>query len=256
MWPKNEHLSSRISLIIGFLCLFLLYHFPEFFSAFWLMVLFKLLFLVVAYLIARLQGRQSWERYGLGRVKLWWQRLVMGGLLGIGCFLASWIASMQCHYEAIVSVKAGSSMLQQLPTLLLLTLIPSLAEDILTRGYWYTPLSCLKPGVWVVFSATLFVGNHIWRLSDGAAVIAYLFLLGLVLALAVRVTGSLWLAFGIHWGANLAFESVRAFITTTPLVAHAGSTWLLAACWGLLLAIMVFVLQMPRIRGILCWKWA
>ncbi|MBK6634902.1 MAG: CPBP family intramembrane metalloprotease [Chitinophagaceae bacterium] len=108
--------------------------------------------------------------------------------------------------------------------LLLMTAIPSIAEDILTRGYLYGHLKFMKPLGWILLSAIIYVLNHIWRLNDGLPVLTYLFILGIVLAFAVWLTKSLWLAFGIHWGANIAFESSNSIIHTKALVQHDGST--------------------------------
>ena len=131
------------------------------------------------------------------------------------------------------------SALNQLPVMLIMTAIPSVAEDILTRGYLYGHLKFMKPSVWILLSSGIYVLNHIWRLNDGAAVITYLFLLGVVLAVAVWTTQSLWLAFGIHWGANIAFEAGNSFIHTRTLVQHDGGTWLLALTWALLLILLL-----------------
>ncbi len=60
----------------------------------------------------------------------------------------------------------------------------------------------------------------------------------------VPVTKSLWLAFGIHWGANIAFESSHSIIHTRNLVKHNGTTWLLAITWGLLfMQLMIYNLN-------------
>ncbi|MBL0152989.1 MAG: CPBP family intramembrane metalloprotease [Chitinophagaceae bacterium] len=132
-------------------------------------------------------------------------------------------------------------MLNQLPMLLLMTAIPSVAEDILTRGYLYAHLKFMKPVWWILLSSAVYVLNHIWRLSDGAAVLTYLFLLGLVLAAAVWIKRSLWLAFGIHWGANIAFESTHSMVQTKTIVQHEGPLWILAGIWALLLLVLAMI---------------
>ncbi len=235
------------SFFIGFLLLFAVYHFPEFFSAFWIMAVFKIGFLFLAYILARLQGWKGLGGYGLGLVPAWWRNLLKGLLIGLTAFAFSFLLSLQWGYEKINSFPSLQAIVQQLPMILLMTSIPSVAEDILTRGYLFGHLSkSMNRSTWILLSSGVFVLNHIWRLNDGAAVIAYLFLLGLVLAYAVWNTQSLWLAFGIHWGANIAFESTNSLWQTEPLVPHKGSTWLLAATWGLVL--IVFVLFQRRKR--------
>ena len=230
-----------ISFISGFVLLFFIYHFPEFFTAFWIMAVFKIGFLIIAFLLARLQGWKGLEGYGFGLSQGWAVFLLKGLGTGLLFFFLSVVVSIQLGWEHVISIEPVPGILKQLPMILLMTAIPSAAEDILTRGYLYAHLKQLKPWVWILISAVVYVLNHIWRLNDGPAVLLYLLLLGLVLALAVWVTKSLWLAFGIHWGANIAFESSRSFIQTKAASATADNTWLLAASWALLLVIMLVI---------------
>jgi len=230
---------SIFSFIAGFLVLFAVYHFPEYFSAFWIMATFKIGFLVVAFILARLQGWKGLGGYGLGLSKPWILDLLKGLLTGLLFFALSVLVSVKCGYEAVTHPLFFRNIIDQLPMILLMTAIPSVAEDILTRGYLYGHLKFMKPVGWILLSAVIYVLNHIWRLNDGPAVLTYLFILGLVLAMSVWITKSLWLAFGIHWGANIAFESSHSIIHTNPLVQHNGATWLLAASWALLLVLLL-----------------
>jgi membrane protease YdiL (CAAX protease family) len=143
------------------------------------------------------------------------------------------------HYVKFNGIASLESVINQMPMLLLMTAVPSIAEDILTRGYLFAHLKTLKPAVWVLLSSVIYLLNHIWRLDDGFAVLTYLFILGVVLAVAVCITKSLWLAFGIHWGANIAFESTNSIINLETLKQHDGSTWLLSISWALLLIILL-----------------
>lgn len=232
--------KAIFSFITGFLILFFVYHFPEFFSAFWIMATFKIGFLVIAFIVASVQGK-GLSGYGLGFKSTWAANLLKGLLTGILFFALSVYISVKLGYEGVTEIASFKTIINQLPMLLLMTAIPSIAEDILTRGYLYAHLKFMKPLGWVVLSSVVYVLNHIWRLQDGPAVLTYLFILGVVLAVAVWVTKSLWLAFGIHWGANITFESTNSFVHTKTLVQHEGPTWLLAASWTLLLAILAIL---------------
>ena len=64
-------------------------------------------------------------------------------------------------------------------------------------------------------------------------------MLGLVLAFTVLITRSLWLAFGIHWGANIAFELSNSAMQTKPLVQHNETTWVLAISWAVSLGLLI-----------------
>ncbi|PKV62877.1 CPBP family intramembrane glutamic endopeptidase [Pontibacter ramchanderi] len=222
----------------GFLLLFAIYHFPEFFDSFWLMALFKIGFLVVAFVLARAQGRRGLGGYGLGLTSNWLGQLTVGLVLGLAFFVLSFYLTVLLGYESITANATIGAFAKQLPMLLLMTAVPSVAEDILTRGYLYAHLQHIKPVYWVLLSALVYVLNHIWRLDDGAAVLSYLALLGLVLAYAVIITKSLWLAFGIHWGANIAYESTKTLFSTASTSSDA-STWILAGCWGVVLLLLI-----------------
>jgi uncharacterized protein len=232
-------MKKIISFVIGFMVLFFIYHFPEFFSAFWIMATFKIGFLIVAFITARLQGWKGLGGYGLGFSQKWATNLGTGLILGLLFFSLSVFVAVKLSFEEITQVISFKTAIKNMPLILLMTAIPSIAEDILTRGYLYAHLKFMKPVGWILLSSIIYVLNHIWRLNDGAAVLTYLFILGVVLALAVWITKSLWLAFGIHWGANIAFESSNSIIHARTLVHHDGNTWILAISWALLLGTLV-----------------
>jgi uncharacterized protein len=228
------------SFLLGFVILFTVYHLPEFFSAFWIMAVFKIGFLLVAFLLALQQGWKGLGGYGLGLKSDWEYHLAKGLSIGIVGFGISVLFSILFGYEKITSFPTINTIISQIPLLLLMTSFPSIAEDILTRGYLLGHLGDnLNKISWILISAVVFVLNHIWRLNDGISVFTYLFFLGLVLAYAVWKTKSLWLAFGIHWGSNFVSNSTNSLLKTESLVSHKGSTWILASVWGLLLLILI-----------------
>ena len=79
----------HLTFLSGFLFLFVLYHFPEFFSAFWVAAVCKIAFLMVAYLVARAQGFKGLGGYGLQLHRGWWINLGRGVALGVAtyCFV-------------------------------------------------------------------------------------------------------------------------------------------------------------------------
>lgn len=235
-----------IAFLTGFFILFSVYHFPEFFSAFWITATFKIGFLLVAFFLAWFQGCDKVKAYGLQLQKYWLRHLLAGLIIGAVSFLIYFFTSVQLNFQQILSINTFEGMLQNIPVLLLMTAIPSLAEDILTRGYLFVHLNKqLTPWVWVLLSALVYVLNHIWRLNDGSAVLSYLFFLGLVLGYVVVKTKSLWLAFGIHWGANITFELVNTSVKVDASKHETEDTFVLAAVW--LLLFMTFFLN-DRLR--------
>ncbi|CAN5446459.1 hypothetical protein BH11BAC2_BH11BAC2_15070 [soil metagenome] len=239
--------ASRFSVILGFLILFLVYHFPEFFDTFWVSAVFKILFLIIALLIGRVQGFNGLSGYALRLRESWGTNLLKGLSIGILFFSISIYLSNLLGYTKIYSIENFKIILLRLPFLLLVTGIPSLAEDMLTRGYLFTHYrKKLSSKNWIIFSAVIYTLNHIWRLQDGIAVSSYLLLFGAVLALIVVRTQSLWLAFGIHWGANLTYECSKSVMVIDDFSQYDESTWLLALTWLILLIILIVTKKSSR----------
>jgi hypothetical protein len=235
--------KSSASIASGFLILFIVYHFPEFYSSFWLMAIFKIGFLFSAYFIARLQGWRGLEGFGLKLRNRWALKLIAGIFAGLIFFAIAVFFSHFLGYETITGKLSLTPMLKSLPMILIMTLFPSIAEDILTRGYLFGHLKSLRSFVWILLSSTVYLLNHIWRLDDGPSVLLYLFVFGILLAIAVWFTGSLWLAFGIHWGANIAFE-ISAKIPTAENPAYPeGPNWILTFTWTILLFFLLLFVR-------------
>ncbi|HVZ57554.1 MAG TPA: CPBP family intramembrane glutamic endopeptidase [Chitinophagaceae bacterium] len=228
-----------LSFFGGFLLLFLVYHVAEFFPSFWVMALTKVGFLPLSYLLARWQGWKGLGGYGLGLQGRWWRFLAAGLLIGMLFFGLSEGLSLLAGFTRVVAFHGWESYGQKWPLLVLYTVFPSVAEDILTRGYLFGHLhNRFRPAGWMLCSAGVFTLNHIWRLGEDPSVWAYLFLLGCALAWTVVQTRSLWLAFGIHWGSNLAFESSNTLVSLEETGSHYESTWVLAGCWLVLLGLL------------------
>lgn len=232
--------KQALSFVAGFVLLFAIYHFPEYYPLFWVMAVFKIGFLLAAFITARAQGWKGLGGFGLALKKPAATDLLKGLLTGMVIFSASFIISLFAGFEKYEGMMPAAMVFKNLPMLLLMTVIPSVDEDILTRGYLFGHLAKWLPRWgWVLISAAVFLLNHIWRLGDGPAVLAYIFMMGLTLAYTVWQTRSLWLAFGIHWGSNLAFEYTNAFVKTTSLEKHDGGTWVLAGCWAVGLVVVI-----------------
>jgi len=87
---------------------------------------------------------------------------------------------------------------------LLSTFVPSVAEDILTRGFLLTAAP-IRLNLWsfTLLSALLYTANHIWRFDWGITEQVRLFCLGLAYGAAAWRWRSLWGAVALHWGWNL-----------------------------------------------------
>lgn len=90
----------------------------------------------------------------------------------------------------------------QMPAVLVgalaLTFVPSIAEDLLTRGLWYRRVAIGLP--YILLTATVYLLNHIFRLALGPLEWFRLFTFGLAYAAGIERTHTLWGAVGLHWG--------------------------------------------------------
>lgn len=134
-----------------------------------------------------------------------------------------------------------------------MTFFPSIAEDMVTRGYLFRARnggrepSGWAPAPFVVFSAIVYVLNHVFRLGLGPSEWFMLFVFGSVYALALVRTGSLWPAVALHWGwnyANAGVDAVWAIASDAPARAR-----LLSSAAHIVLAGVVWILTRPAPRS-------
>lgn len=208
-----------------FAVLFLLYQSAEGVGERWLHSFAVQATLMVACVLAAWPLSQwlGWKGYGAYALQLrpargwaWLAGGLMLALLGKAVAVATGLrlgvytsASGGLAFEGF----AGSA----LPMLLLGTFIASLAEDILTRGFWYRAagIRWRRGLAFVLFSSAIYVLNHLYRLERGPLEWAMLFCFGLAYATALWRSGSLWAAVGLHWGWNLA-NGLLAIDTIDP----------------------------------------
>ncbi|HET8898575.1 MAG TPA: CPBP family intramembrane glutamic endopeptidase [Rhodanobacteraceae bacterium] len=154
----------------------------------------------------------GWKGYGAyvlgwGPVRAWgW--LVGGMVLALLGKLGAIVVGLKLdvYASATGSVAWAPLSATALPMLLVGTFVPSVAEDILTRGFWYRAagIHWQRGLMFVLFSAVMYLLNHIYRLQLGPTEWLLIFCYGLAYAAALWRSGSLWAAVGLHWGWNLA----------------------------------------------------
>ncbi|UQA57490.1 CPBP family intramembrane glutamic endopeptidase [Polyangium aurulentum] len=201
-----------------------------------------LLFHLVAFVVARRLPARGYDAYAM--------RLSRGALRNLALLLP--LALLAKLAVLLLGSRLGVYTLQWqveppafpgvlIPLLVaaVFTFIPSVAEDILTRGLLYRA----TPGTWsaplfVLVSAAVYVLNHVYRLAEGPLEWMRLFCFGLAYAAALARTGSLWAAIALHWGWNLANEALPLFVSTTVRVAWASPLLGAAAHLFLLTAVV------------------
>jgi membrane protease YdiL (CAAX protease family) len=209
---------------------------------------FMLAMVWVAWPLGRWLGFRGYDAYALE-----WPRstavLLSGGLALalLAKYVAVCIGMAFGVYAARPPMQpsvAAVSFLSSIPWALLATFVPSIAEDILTRGFPYRALRVRwTPWLFVPASSALYVLNHVYRLGAGPAEWTMLFCFGLAYATALVRTGSLWLAVGLHWGWNLAQVLVGDILPYQVL----SPVWssLLSAAAHLVMLGLLFVLPAP-----------
>ncbi len=125
---------------------------------------------------------------------------------------------------------------------LISTFVPSVAEDIITRGFWWrVPWRALRGATFVLITSAIYVLNHLYRLGNGPTEWLMLFCFGLAYGVAIMKTGSLWTAVGVHWGWNLTnevlghFARIEVMSSNTPFISAAAH-----------LAMAALMLLLPR----------
>ena len=249
-------MTYRWRVLLAFVLLWLLYQGAEGVGARWLHSFpvqagLMLACVVVAWPLSRWLGYRGYAAYALagGNGLRWW---LPGGLslAVLAKFGAAWLGLHMGVYtaDAPATSSAFAALLAALPLLLLSTFVASLAEDILTRGFWYRAAGFRwRSGVaFVLVSSAIYVLNHIYRLGNGPQEWMMLFCFGLAYAAALWRSGSLWGAVGLHWGWNLGNGLLAAVMPVSATDAHAAA-WLSI---GAHLLMLLLVLALPKSRAV------
>jgi membrane protease YdiL (CAAX protease family) len=202
---------SSVQLALVFTVLFLAYQLPEGLGLRLLHndtvnAVLMLMFLPVAWLCARALGFRGLDAWYMGLTPGWGAQLAAAfGLAFVAKAAALGLGACAGVYRlapAGASIGAlGLAALAMLP----FTFFPSVAEDIVTRGFLMRACPALaRRWLFVLASSALYVLNHIYRLANGPAEWLMLFSYGLAYAAALYYSRSLWPAIGLHWGWNYA----------------------------------------------------
>lgn len=237
-------MPQRARAAIAFVVLFLLYQSAEgigdrVLHSFAAQATLMVACVVAAWPLSRWLGFRGYGAWALDA------RAASFGWLGVGLALALsakaialWIGVRMGIYVAATGVSAqpAAAVATALPMLLLSTFVPSIAEDILARGFWYrgAGIAWRRGTAFVAFSSLAYVANHIFRLDLGAPEWTMLACFGIAYATALWRTGTLWAAVGLHWGWNLGNHLGDALV---PLdIADPVASPLLSAAIHLVLA--------------------
>jgi membrane protease YdiL (CAAX protease family) len=234
---------------IGFSLLFVAYQIPEaigqrLLGSFFVQAILMSWFFVVAYFVGRTLGPTALKPFGLEYSKSVMRPFLASFFFAVAIKVAAVAGGTGLGIYAAAGVP-GSGIAATLLTGLVITFAPSIAEDIVTRGFWFRASRIRwRPHTFLLASSGIFVLNHIYRLGSGPGEWLMLLGFGLTYALAVVRFGSLWPAVGLHWGwnyGNLLVNTVRPMATLSgshskvlSVVAHAGMAvfilWVAPGC--------------------------
>ena len=215
-------MKHRTRAAIAFVLLFVLYQAAEgvgarLLGSFTVQAGLMLACVLAAWPLSRWLGYRKLGAWALevdGRAMGW----LAGGLLLaiVAKGVALWIGLRSgIHVHAVAAPpQALPVLLATLPMLMLSTFVPSIAEDILTRGFWYraSGIAWRRGLAFVAFSTLAYLLNHVYRLGNGPLEWVMLACFGIAHATALWRTGSLWAAVGLHWGWNLANASLATIV--------------------------------------------
>lgn len=240
-WPK---------VIAGFLLIFVVYQAAEGLQTVIapgnpLGPALMLLSLILAWPVGRWLGGRGFDRFGLSLSRRWWAVLLGGMLVAALAKLGSLaIGSATGVYAGAMTASTVTA--SAVAMALLSTFIPSVAEDILTRGFLLNVVP-VRLNLWsfMLLSALLYTANHIWRFDWGISEQVRLFCLGLAYGAAAWRWRSLWGAVALHWGWNLSNALTDQFIPFETIDVIGGRT-ISASAHLLLLAIVLLWVPVRR----------
>jgi membrane protease YdiL (CAAX protease family) len=203
--------------------------------------LMMLAFLPIAWAAARFMGMSMGRAYALEATRPAAIALATGLVLAIAAKCAGLIAGQamgiylpQAHPQAASAPQLAGA----LAWLALATFVPSIAEDILTRGFWMRiPAWPWTAATFVGATSLIYLFNHIFRLGHGAAEWFMLLCFGVAYGAACRRGATLWAAVGLHWGWNFAGQALDVL---WPLdIQDADAARLLSGAVHLFIAVLV-----------------
>jgi membrane protease YdiL (CAAX protease family) len=203
--------------------------------------------LLLAWPLGRWLGWRGYDAYGFNLRPGSFALLGAGMVLAALAFLASRsIGSAIGVYSGPTALAAGTA--GGVAFAILSTFIPSVAEDILTRGFLLRALPVQLTGAaYVVLSALLYTANHVWRFDWGISEQVRLYCLGLAYGAAAWRWRNLWGAVALHWGWNLTNVLVDQLMPSQTVNTD-DARYLSAAVNMALFAIVVLLPRLSEVR--------
>jgi membrane protease YdiL (CAAX protease family) len=247
--PTTLHLS------LVFAALFLAYQLPEGLGQRLLHndavnAVLMLMFLPVAWLCGRALGFRGLDAWFMGLAPGWGGLLAAAfGLAMVAKAAALGVGTWTGVYRLAPAATSAAQLLPAALAMLPFTFFPSVAEDILTRGFVMRAFPALgRRWLFVPASAALYVLNHIYRLANGPLEWLLLFSYGLAYAAALFYSRSLWPAIGLHWGWNYAGQMADRVANVELVRPASGPALSIAAHLAMLAVVVLAAARQARTR--------
>ncbi|NEM97365.1 CPBP family intramembrane metalloprotease [Pontibacter sp. BT327] len=170
-------------------------------------------FYAVAHLFARyvlkLKGVTD---FGLQLHKGWFKFLMLGFVIGLLNWCVKYLAFYQMGKFEVTGMMETGYIVPMLAQALVGMLLASAMNDVICRGYWlpYFRRNNLM-AFYILFTTIVYALDDSW--NEGITITNFIFsaVLGISLAYTVVKTGAIWMAIGIHWGANMMYRAMFGF---------------------------------------------
>lgn len=169
-------------------------------------------FFVLAYLVARFLGLSGLSGLGMERHAGWSGNLVTGFLAGAAVYAVKYAAFSALGKFEVTGVMPGAYILETVLLAVVAMLFSSLLNDVVMRGYLYSAgLHHRLAKLFLPASVFLYVLSDAWMAGFGWVNLVFSGILGLAFGCTVSKTGSIWMAFGLHWGGNVMYRMMYGF---------------------------------------------
>lgn len=203
-------LNSNLKIFFSFSLLFLLYHVAEYWIIFQnnvlLFFIFQILFFVAAFFLGNWYSRNGLATWRLTLSSKIAKRALAGIILGVLLYAIPFILALLLKIESISEIPPIAEIVKNSLPFAIGVFFTSFSEDILTRGLIFSHFrKKMKPVFLILFSASVYLLNHIYRLNDGFETLSYIFLLGIVFIIPLLNSKDLWITGFMHWAGNVFF---------------------------------------------------
>jgi|GEM_PF-2248008 len=157
--------------------------------------------------MGRLSGVGGLGELGLALHRGWGRNLLLGFVFCAAFWALKYGLLWALDAFRIEGVRPAGDATVLLAQALLAMFLSSATDDVLVRGFFFRHLSGhLSAGALVTLTTCFYIVNHAWYVRLTLEDAVFLGLIGLMFALALVRTGSLWLGIGLHWGGNVVYR--------------------------------------------------